>query len=132
MQSRPENANRIERWTANRPGSQRIICRANGGLSLATSLFRRAADGDRPRSALMRPHLAKEIHSPDGTGGSPVLPKNDFTNTRSDANRKSLFRIEVQVFDRFGHGFARDMSCLCQRIERRDGGALGIHFEEPA
>src|SRR6266851_3049813 len=37
-------------WTANRPGSQRIIWRANGGLFQTTSHFRRAADGDPPRS----------------------------------------------------------------------------------
>jgi len=42
-------------WTANRPGSQRIIWRASGGLFQTSSLFQRAADGARPRSALMRP-----------------------------------------------------------------------------
>src|SRR5258707_15732135 len=50
----------------------------------------------------------------------------------SDANRKSLFRIDVQILDRFRHGFARDLSCLRQRVERSDDGAFGIHFEEPA
>src|SRR6266540_4434604 len=47
--------------TANRPGSQRIIWRAIGGLFPTTSLFRRAADGDRPRSALRHPHHAKQL-----------------------------------------------------------------------
>src|SRR5437762_2561228 len=50
----------------------------------------------------------------------------------SDANRISLFWINIQILDRFRHGFARDLFCLRQRIERGDDGALGIHFEEPA
>src|SRR5437667_7502870 len=50
----------------------------------------------------------------------------------SDANRVSLFWINVQILDRFGHGFARDLFCRCQRMERGDDGAFGIHFEEPA
>src|SRR5881628_3818335 len=103
-----------------------------------------ATVGDSPTGTAVR-HVGKRPYpwarivapvpsgeSPDGTGGSPVLPKNDFTNALSDAIRKCLFRIEVQLLDRFGHVLARDLSRLCQRIERRDDGAFGIHFEEPA
>ena len=53
-------------WTANRPGSQRIICRANGRLFLTTSLCQRAADGDRPRSALRRSPFAKQVRMGEG------------------------------------------------------------------
>src|SRR6266704_6632416 len=48
-------------WTANRPGSQRVVRPEDIALFQSASACPRAADGDRPRSALTRPDLAKQI-----------------------------------------------------------------------
>src|SRR5213080_3475714 len=47
--------------TANRPGSQRVVRPEDIALFQSASACPRAADGDRPRSALRRTHLANQI-----------------------------------------------------------------------
>jgi len=53
-------------WTANRPGSQPVVWPKDIALFQSTSACPRAADGDCPRSAPRRPHLAKQIQSVPG------------------------------------------------------------------
>jgi len=50
-------------WTSNRPGSQRVIWCEDRALFHIASSSQRAADGDRPRSALKHPHLAQLTRS---------------------------------------------------------------------
>ena len=54
-------------WSTNRPGSQRVVGPEDIALFQSASTCPRAAGGNRPRSALKCPHLAKTI----ATGTQP-------------------------------------------------------------
>jgi len=65
-------------WTASRPGSQRVVWSEKFGLFQIASACPRAADGDRPRSAL-RPHLAKQLR---GTSRPHAYLESALENSR--------------------------------------------------